>query len=272
MDYRLGPGAQVPMSRAQDISAVNLGAPPPTLALELVKLLQLQGANYFGQFNEGVHPAKLAIAQERAADDFYTFWGEVLMHMMALTIQYNPEQLVAVTGNPMLAQIDPFSMMEQLMFGLEFDVKDLNPDYLLQKLDIIHSKILPSDVTGAIDRAGLTAYETRAVDPRLAQRFIQDGKTASQKTFTDVQNQLAQMMLGFEAQYTENDATAPMKLQFLQTLMQSNPKVQQWMQSDERFKALLENYAKNLQMSVMQQQNQQVGRIGVKPMGAQVGQ
>jgi len=39
------------------------------------------------------------------------------------------------------------------------------------------------------------------------------------------------------------------------------------MKQDERFQALLENYAKNLQMGVDQQQNKQVGRIGVKPVG-----
>ena len=31
----------------------------------------------------------------------------------------------------------------------------------------------------------------------------------------------------------------------------------------------MENYMKTLQMSVSQQENKQVGRIGVKPMGAQ---
>lgn len=271
VDYKLGPGAQVPMARAQDIAAINLNAPAPTLALELVKLLKLQSAEYFGVFHAEAHPALQAIQQEKLGDDFYTFWGEVLMHAFALTLQYNPQLIVTVTGNEQLAGLDPFLVMDEVMMGLDFDIKDLNPDYLIQKLDIIHNKILPADVTGAIDRGGLTTYEARAVDPRLAQQFIQDGKSASQKVFTDVQGQLAQMMLGFEAQYTENDPTAPMKLQFLQTLMQSNPKVQQWMQQDERFKALLENYAKNLSMSVEQEQNKQVGRIGVKPMGATAG-
>ena len=270
VDYKLGPGAQVPMSRAQDISAINLNAPPATLALELVKLLGLQTDDYFAQFNQALHPAKLAMKQEKSGDDFYTFWGEVLLQVFALTLQYNPQQIVAVTGNPALAQLDPFSIMDELSFGLEFDLKDLNPDYLLQKLDIIHSKILPADVTGTIDRAGLTAYEARAVDPRLAQRFIQDKGAASQKVFDEVQKNVANAMLGFEPSYADasNDPTAPMKMQFLQTLMASNPKVKQWMQTDERFKALLENYAKNLQMGVDQQQNKQVGRIGVKPVGA----
>jgi len=270
VDYKLGPGAQVPMSRAQDIAAINLGAPPATLALELVKLLKIQSAEYFGVFNQEVHPALQSVRQEKLADDFYTFWGEVLMHMFTLTLQYNPQLIVAVTGNPALANLDPFTVMEDVAIGLEFDIKDLNPDYLMQKLDIINQKIIPGDVTGSLDRAGLTAYQARAVDPRMAQQFIQDNKSASQKTFAEVQTNVANAMLGFEPNYQDasNDPTAPMKLQFLQQLMQSNPKCQEWMQQDERFKALLQNYAKNLQMGVDQQQNKQVGRIGVKPLTA----
>jgi hypothetical protein len=272
VDYKLGPGAQVPMSRAQDIAAINLGAPPATLALALVNLLKLQTAEYFGLFNKDVHPALQAIQQEKLGDDFYTFWGEVLMHVFSLTLQYNPQQIAVVTGNQQLSQLDPATIMDQVMLGLEFDLKDLNPDYLLQKLDIINNKILPGDVTGAIDRAGLTAYQARAVDPRLAQRFVQDQKGASQKIFDDVQKNVGNMMLGFEANYVENDPTAPTRLQYLQQLMSSNPKCQQWMQQDERFKALIQNYVKNLQMSVDQQQNKQVGRIGVKPMSQSPGQ
>lgn len=269
VDYKLGPGAQVPMSRAQDISAINLNAPPATLALELVNLLKLQTAEYFGLFNQQVHPALQAIQQEKLGDDYYTFWGEVLMMMFALSLQYNPQQIVAVTGNQQLQGLDPFTIMEDVMMGLEFDLKDLNPDYLLQKLDIINQKIIPGDVSGTLDRAGLTAYQARAVDPRLAQRFVQDQRGASQKVFDDVQKNVANAMLGFEPNYQDaaNDPTAPMKMQFLQQLMQSNPKVQEWMAKDERFKALLQNYAKNLQMGVDQQQNKQVGRIGVKPVG-----
>lgn len=269
VDYRLGPGAQVPMGRTQDISAITLNAPAPTLAMELVQLLRQQTANYFGVFNPEVHPALLALVQEKLGDDYYTFWGEVLGMVFALEVQYNADQMVKVTGNPALAQLDAFTVMEQLAIGLDFDLKDLNPDFLMQKLDVINQKILPGDVTGAIDRGGLTAYQARAVDPRLAQRFIQDARSASQKIFEDVQNNVAKMMLGFEAPYTENDPTAPAKLQYLQQQMQGNPKIAQWLQQDERFKALLDNYAKNLQMSVAQQQNKQIGRIGVKPMGPQ---
>lgn len=266
VDYKLGPGAQVPLGKSQEITAINLNAPSPQLSVELVQMIQLMKDDYFGQFNQEVHPAKIAVKQEKAADDYYTFWGAVLTMVFALELQYNPEEITRVTGNQALANLDPFLVVDSLAIGLEFDVKDLNPDYLMQKLDVYNTKIVPADVTGAIDRSALTAYEARAMDPVLAQKLIQDKQGASQKLFEEVQKNLGNMMLGFEANYVENDPTAGTKQQFLQQLIQSNPNVAALAKNDQRFKELLANYVKNLQMSVEQQQNKQVGRIGVKPV------
>ncbi|CAB4143835.1 hypothetical protein UFOVP460_1, partial [uncultured Caudovirales phage] len=69
------------------------------------------------------------------------------------------------------------------------------------------------------------------------------------------------------AQYVENDPAAPTKLQYIQDIMQKNQRAQQSMQQDPQFRAMLENYIKNLQMSAMQQQNKQIGRTGVTPVG-----
>jgi len=70
-------------------------------------------------------------------------------------------------------------------------------------------------------------------------------------------------MLGNEPSYTEKDPAAQAKLQYLQEIMSRNPKAQAALEGDELFGQLIENYTKNLQMSVMQQQNAQIGRIGV---------
>ena len=74
------------------------------------------------------------------------------------------------------------------------------------------------------------------------------------------------MMLGNEASYVENDPTASTKMQYLQDIMSKNPKAQQASQQDQMFQMMLQNYVKNLQMSVMQEQNKQIGRIGVSPV------
>ena len=41
------------------------------------------------------------------------------------------------------------------------------------------------------------------------------------------------------------------------------PEISEALQGDERFQALLENYGKNLQQSVSQEQNKLIGHIGV---------
>jgi len=267
-DYRLGPGAQVPMKRSDTMEAINLGAPPPQLALELVQMLRLQKDDYFGQFNDQVNQAKTGAKQSKAQRDFFSFWGEVLLHMFALTLQYNPGEIVKVTGMETLGQLDPFEVMEQLQIGLEFDIQELNPDYLMRKLEAIHDRVLPADAGGVIDRAALTNLELRMLDPRLAAKVVMDRGQASQQVYRDTELQVMKMALGNEAEYTENDPTAPMKLSALQSIVQTNPKYQQWLQSDQRFQELMKNYTGNLQMSIEQQQNKMVGRIGVKPIGA----
>lgn len=268
VDYRLGPGAQVPMKRSETMEPLSLGVQAPSLALELIQMLRLQKDDYFGQFNPAVDPAKITAKQSKSAGDFYDFWGEIFLHMFALTLQFNPQEIARVTGMPQLANLDPFDVMDQFNIGLEFDVQELNPDYLLKKMKMVHENVLPADAGGVIDRAALTNFEMRMLDPRLADRVVQDRGQAAQKIYRDVDTQVLRMAIGNEAEYTQNDPAAPMKLQFLQTVLKGNPKYQQWLQSDPRFQELLQNFTRNLQMSVDQQQNKVVGRLGVKPLTA----
>ena len=60
-----------------------------------------------------------------------------------------------------------------------------------------------------------------------------------------------------------------MKLQFMQQIVQGNPKYQEAVQGDERFQQLLDAYGKNLQMSMQQEQNNMIGRLGVQLVNQQ---
>ena len=87
-----------------------------------------------------------------------------------------------------------------------------------------------------------------------------------EKMFNEMKAELSGMMAGFEGNYQEKDPAAQSKLQYIQQLIESNPKAQGQMNEDEQFKALLENYVQSLQFQIQQQQNSMVGKIGVKPM------
>src|SRR3990167_2723519 len=271
VDYRVGPGAQVPITPNQRESFGKLFelGPAPTLALEVIHMIGLQRDDYFGNFNVELPPAKIAAKQEKRAGDFFSFWARIFLKMTALTVQYNPQELVRVTGSPQLAQLDPRALMESLDLGMAFDTMELDQDYLLKKLEIILKLLVPVDTTGTIDMNALMTLAVRMLDSRLADKIILDQGAASQKGVDDTMQQVMRMALGNEPTYPKLDPTAQMKLQFLQQIVASNPKYQQALQQDERFAALLENYLKSLQQSVVQLgPNKQSGLTGVKPMGA----
>jgi len=73
------------------------------------------------------------------------------------------------------------------------------------------------------------------------------------------------MFLGNEPKYVENDPTASSKLQFASQIVASNPNYQSGLQQGGRFAELMQKWAMNLQFSITQEQNKQVGRIGVTP-------
>jgi hypothetical protein len=87
---------------------------------------------------------------------------------------------------------------------------------------------------------------------------------AAQKMFNETNDEIALMSLGNPPQLRENDPTAPMRLQFSQQVLQSNPKYQAQLQQDPLFQANLQKYIENLQFSVQQQQNAITGRLGVQ--------
>ena len=118
---------------------------------------------------------------------------------------------------------------------------------------------------GIVDRTKLIRKKLQVIDPTLADELVTETAEASQQMFEEVQSQTALMALGNQPKFVENDPSAAIKLQFLQQIIGNNPKYQQQLQQDEQFQHLVQAYAQNLNMSVMQNQNKTVGRIGVNP-------
>ena len=180
--------------------------------------------------------------------------------MFALSLQYlSPEEIQRITGTGLPLESD----MRQFDFVLKFDVRELDTDYVNTKLSSIAQYVVPQDVGGVLDRNKLLEMITRSISPDIAEELVIDQTTASQKMYEDVKADVGGMMLGMEPQYVENDPAAQTKMQYAQEIVGRNPKAQSALQGDELFAQLFENYSKNLQMSVMQQQNAQIGRIGV---------
>ncbi len=257
---KVGPAVQLPVMKSGDYEFMRPPARQPSTAFNLIETVERQADEYFGRANAGVPPVQTQLKQQRMVNNWLTVWTEAYQQMFQLSLQYlSPEEISRITGT----EITPESDMYQFDFILKFDVREMDTDYVKEKLSSIAQFVVPQDVSGVLDRSKLITMITRAISPDIAEELVIDQAPASQKMYDDVKSQVGQMMLGLEANYTENDPAAQTKLQYLQEIMGRNPKAQSALEGDELFGQLVEAYTKNLQMSLMQQQNAQIGRVGV---------
>jgi len=263
---RIGPAMLLPVSDVN--SDYKWMEPPrgsPQIAEFVVNQIEKEAAGYFGLTREESPPALAQMLQQNSVDNWLTAWSEVFTQMLQLSIQYmDGVEVERICGLPLSKVMDDIT--HQYDFEVKFDVRNLYSDLVLEKLQAINQYILPQDTGGIIDRNAMVKLSVEAVSSDIAKAVVTDQTTASQRLYKDVQTEIGMMMLGNEANYVENDPTAQTKLMYLQDIMAKNMKAQQASQADPMFQALLQNYVKNLQMSVMQQENKQIGRIGVSPV------
>jgi hypothetical protein len=274
MRYKAGPGAQIPRRRPGDIEA----SPPPTgnpeLAFMLIEDARFRLADYFGLMHEKVQPADWQTSLQCLASDYLESCEAMFKHYWRL-IQKNAdtEELARIAGEDPGFPTDPSELEGEFEVSMVFDVKDLDAEFLMKKLDAVTKMAVPLDRAGVIDLAQLVKLIVTAIDPTYASALIKDEQGASKAIFKDVSQEVLMMSAGNEADQVENDPTAGMKLKFLDTIINGNPKYQAKLGMielpdvpvDPRFAELLTKYQENLQMSVTQDRNKEIGRTGVEP-------
>ena len=259
---KVGPGVQLPVTQRDDYTWMEPPAREPSTAFNLIKSVEMRHCAYFGVSHELVNPVRTQTLQQLLVNNWLMSWRGVFRQVFALCAQYlSPEEIAAITGGFQIPQ-NLSAIHNEFDINIRFDVKDMNPDYIDKKIQFLQV-ISQMDAGGAIDKNALTRMMLQAVAPEVANQLIVNQAQASQQMYKDVQSDIANMLLGNEAIYSENDPAAQTKMQFVQDIMSKNPKAQAALQQDENFKALFENYVKNIQMSLMQQQNAQIGRLGV---------
>lgn len=268
---QIAPGSLLPVTTPDDYTFLAPPSGTPNLAFNLIDRVEKQTAEYFGLFHPAVPPSKTQMHQQFIVNNWLTAWSRIVKQMVSLSLQYlDGSELERVCGVPLALEAHDISQMYDI--SVSYNVRELDTDYVLEKLKAVASFVVPMDAGGVIDRNKLTARFLEAISPESAKDLLLDQKSASQKMYNDVQTDIAKMMAGMEVQYVENDPAAASKLQFAQDIISKNVKAQQMAQSDQQFQALLQNYFQNLQMSVQQQQNKTIGRFGVTPVSDKMAQ
>jgi hypothetical protein len=259
------PGGLLPVTTPDDYTFLSPPSGNPALAFNLIDRVEQSNADYFGLYHPNIVPTKTQMTQQFMVNNWLSSWSKIYKQVVSLSLQYmDGAEIERVVGMPIVLQPQELSAMYD--FNVSYNVRELDTDYVLEKLKAISSFVVPMDSGGVIDRNKLTARFVEAISPEAAKDIIMDQASASQKMYSDVQTDIAKMMAGMEPQYVENDPAAQSKMQFVQDIVQKNPKVQAAAQQDQQFQMLFQNYMKNLQMSISQQQNKSIGRIGVTPV------
>ena len=266
MANKIGPAVQLPVTKPGDYQFLQPPARPPTTAFSVIDTVRQQADEYFGRPNEKVHAMVTQLKQQRMVNQWLRGWTEVYRQMFRLCIQYYSADELARITNANAAQALTHDG-QQFDFVLKFNVAELDADLVKSKLEAISQIATTLDSAGRIDKVKLVEKVLRAVAPESADELLVDQASASQQMYEGVKQDIANMLLGFEATYADasNDPSASTKMQMAQELAQSNQRVMQEMQGNEVFKDLMDRYLQNLNMAVMQQQNKQIGRTGVKP-------
>jgi hypothetical protein len=260
-NLKIGPAIQIPVLRRGEIGFLAPPAREPGVAFQLIAAIEAQTDRYFGRPTEKVPPVITQMRQQRLINNWLHGWTEAFRQVLSLTLQYvGPAEIQRITASAttLPQDVQDFDVM------LKFDIRELSTDLVTEKLKAISTLVLPLDTAGVIDRAKLISVALRAIDPNLASELVMQQGPAAQKMFNETNDEIALMSLGNPPQLRENDPTAPMRLQFSQQVLQSNPKYQAQLQQDPLFQANLQKYIENLQFSVQQQQNAITGRLGVQ--------
>jgi hypothetical protein len=267
---RIAPGQVLPVTTKDDYTWMDPPAGKAEYAIAIIKQIEVNLGNFYGfMVGEEIDPQKVRMAQQLQVNNWLGFWTQCYKQLFSLCLQFMPEEEVTrITGAPLKQNMS--EIHSQYDFNVRFDVRDNDPEFVMEKLKAIVETVVPLDSGGVIDRNKLVKLVIEAISPDAARELVIDQTTASQKLYKDVIHDVGMMMLGNEAMYVENDPAAESKMQYLQEVLQKNPKAAQAAQGDRVFQILLENYSKNLQMSVEQQKNKTIGRIGVSPASEQI--
>ena len=266
LNLLVAPASQMTITRPDDIQWLNPPVPSQG-SIEAEQATIMDAERYFG---DPMKPEAKQLYQQCMVNRWLDSWREALSQALSLCQQYLPPEFVArLTGGA----VEEIAVQQDDIAGrydlsLRFSVDVLNQEFMEKKLDAV-TKLTQFDVTGALDRSKLLEIIAESIDPMLAKQVVMDKQSASQKEIEDEQLSWVRIMNEIEPPPKEG-VNFELRSQVAQQILQSSQELQQKMAEKPLVKQLADNRMKYLQFGISQQENAQIGRVGVKPvMGGQ---
>lgn len=265
LNLLVAPASQMTITRPDDIQWLQ--PPKPSQgSVEAEQATVLDAERYFGNPEK---PEARQLYHQCMINRWLDSWKEALSQALSLCQQYLPPEFVArITGG----NVEEIMVQEEDVAGkydlsLRFSVDTLDPEFMEKKLDAV-TKLTQFDVTGALDRNKLLEIIAESIDPVLAKQVVMDKQTAAQKEIEDEQSSWVMIINEIEPMPKEG-VNFEIRSQTAQQILQTSQVLQEKMAEKPLVKQLADNRMKYLQFGIQQQQNAQIGRVGVKPVMGQ---
>lgn len=246
----------------------NMGA--QQLSLQDETQLRIQVARRFGLIHPEVPAAVTQAHMEFMAGHLFKYlkvltgktFGLLQQHMDPLTgirIAGGPEIFAAAGGDKVL-NVSREEIQGRYDFNITFDPRNLNMEWVLERIKAITEMVIPIDNMAAVDRAAILRMALSSIDPRLA-AYVKTQQGAAQDEMLDEMSAWTAIVSGAEPPMREGVDYAT-RYAFWRDLLQRSPRAAQLLQSDEQVHAVTKNRLKYLKQGLTQEQNKITGRIG----------
>jgi hypothetical protein len=292
--YRFGPARQNYVRQGREPRFMDMPSGQGLVDSTAVHAaIKQQLDNRFGLLSPNVPLPRQQISQEHAVRRFLVGWTRAFKHILCLYQQHGDDaEFARVTGAPPGWLDAHRDEPDLLVCALDFDVRELDSELEMKRLEAVNRMVLPTDVLSVVNRAELASDMMRGIfGPRRAKRLVRPVAEASQALRDKAHAEVAKMFLGNEPTLLDDkDPTAATLLQDTREIVLANPVylsaltdeallavtgnpaqaqliVQQLpRQPNPRFSALLVKWLENLRfIGVTQVENRQIGRMGVRP-------
>lgn len=267
----VGPMAQVPVMRSDDIEKLDLGSSYPNTSIEMEAAVKGEVNELLARRHPEADPARVAREESALVAVFMEGISQAWVQTVKLCQRFmSPMEMSRVTGGGNVAwRMTREEIQGQFDLKFYIDVRDANLEFLKMKLEWF-MRMAEIDTAGVINKGKLVSYGAYAMDANLADLVIMDEQGASEMERKDEQNAVNMMANGIEPDLARMGVNAQLRLATLQeTIQRSRTLTQRYQAGQEAdpFRDLVDNRMKNLNFLLQQQgPNKQIGRQGTKPV------
>jgi len=267
---RIGPGAQIPVRRRDEVGWMETPRYSPASVEVEMQIRQLCN-RITGRATSAEDAVEANVLKQHLVNCWLTGWKEVLKRVWCLDRTYSgPMIWFRVTNNEQGAQLILDETAELYDFNITWNSLNQDEEKVIQKLDTV------GKLMSQYDRQGTARYDVylrkvlEAIDPNLAGQLIMPAEEASDKEIKETSADIAKIASGQVVNAPQQGANAQLRMQVLQQYMQGTEEVpatdvQERMQTDENFAKRMQTYVGQLEQQQAQQRNALIGQLGTAP-------